>query len=130
MMVFYPIDPSEYYSKIDHNDIIACRLNDVAKFAHLLATNSILAKLSPVRLYHWMFMEELITPLNMVKNAELSKDFSHAVYVPPRDDIDINNPRKLHPIIFSHGLNTRVTSYSGLFRDLVSHGHIIFAPSH
>jgi len=38
--------------------------------------------------------------------------------------------KKLKPVIFSHGLVCMGVSYSGILKDLASHGYIVFALNH
>lgn len=42
----------------------------------------------------------------------------------------MNGDKKLIPLIFSHGLAGQRTAYSGLCKDLASHGYLVIAPSH
>ena len=55
--------------------------------------------------------------LNVVKNGEISDDFSHG-------------KKKLKPVIWSHGNLGCSTSYSGFCKDVASRGYIVFAMTH
>jgi len=55
--------------------------------------------------------------LDTVQDGLLAKEFS-------------SGEKKLIPIIFCHGLAGSRTTYSGILRDLASHGYIIFTLSH
>jgi predicted dienelactone hydrolase len=54
---------------------------------------------------------------NAIIDGELASDFA-------------TGAKKLRPVIFSHGLFANNISYTGLQRDLASHGYIVFAINH
>ena len=112
-MVFYPIDDDEYESKLEtHNTFwlrhpekwIAAQQFIFRKFLAWPVPKCILRQFKQVK-------------LDCVLDATLSRDF-------------VEGKRILQPILFSHGIFGSNNSYTGLLKDMASHGYIVFALNH
>lgn len=111
--VFYPIDESEYALKI--KDRNAPWLKAPNKWID--SQQRILSQFLPFYVPKFFLRQFVQVKIDCVLGGDLSFDFT-------------SGKKDLHPLIFSHGIFGDNHSYTGLLKDMASHGYIVFALNH
>mmetsp|Transcript_13559 Transcript_13559/g.13292 ORF Transcript_13559/g.13292 Transcript_13559/m.13292 type:complete len:255 (+) Transcript_13559:32-796(+) len=114
--VFYPIDEEEHVAKNKNFSTNPLWLRHGAKSIeglHNLLASKMKTRPLPVFVNSGLLLESMY----VVMDANLSKDF-------------LGKEKSLVPIIFSHGYGLARYFYTALFREIVSHGYIVFAIDH
>ncbi|CDW82360.1 platelet-activating factor acetylhydrolase [Stylonychia lemnae] len=125
--VFYPVDKDVYYSQIKYNNAFQQRHGE--KNLKGLGNASAKNMGRQVRLPLFMLKYQQFIKMDVVENAEVASDFIIKI---ADQNGNLNNDlcKPLIPIIFSHGLSSNRNWNSATYRNLASHGYIVFAIDH
>lgn len=112
-MCYYPIDEDEYARKIkSHNAPWMFRRDETTK-----GMQTVYKQWFGIDLPHFLIRPQHVIKIDAIIDGRLARDFR-------------GGEKQLRPVLFSHGLFAQKVHYSGLHKDLASHGYIVFSINH